>query len=268
MSAGAFRSGTRGPARRATESHAPHLETGMSRCGPGRCSHGTKRPRLCCPQPGLRLLAPDRGSHDDRAASAYTRRHERRSRRRRRRPSRNSPTAGTPHARLAKNWPGERRCGHRQTHDPHVSARLKAPSRSGMTPGRAGARAGGDNQAQEVDHAGRLGDVDHFTSEPAGSRNAAVYPLGSGWRARTSAACSMAYRAACRMSLALGCRASADPHAPPASSKKSTRPPTTTSRPRRAGLAAPSRWPLALPPASDAACLIVADTRATVVELH
>ena len=36
----------------------------------------------------------DRGSHDDRAGYAYTRRHERRSRHRRRRPSRISPSAG------------------------------------------------------------------------------------------------------------------------------------------------------------------------------
>jgi hypothetical protein len=43
----------------------------------------------------LARLLSDRGSHDDRAGYAYTRRHERRSRHRRRRPSRISPPSAT-----------------------------------------------------------------------------------------------------------------------------------------------------------------------------
>ena len=63
-----------------------------------------RRPRSA----GRALLPPDRGSHDDRAGSAYTRRHECRSRHRRRRPSRISPRARLSPTTFASSRPGIR----------------------------------------------------------------------------------------------------------------------------------------------------------------
>ena len=67
--------------------------TGSRAAGPG-APHPSRPAR-----PRRSTQHRDRGSHDDRAGSAYTRRHECRSRHRRRRPSRISPTGGAADAR-------------------------------------------------------------------------------------------------------------------------------------------------------------------------
>ena len=74
---------------------------------------GAKQPPRRCRRPHLQLPHSDRGSHDDRAGFAYTRRHECRSRPRRRRPSRISPIA-----RRFANVDPVGAAGHRDDSDP------------------------------------------------------------------------------------------------------------------------------------------------------